>query len=57
MKATIEVRNQLFHVRVSTADDLIGEPTDAYDRLPDDLQAELPLKGCGPWVADDTSEA
>jgi restriction system protein len=42
--AEAELRQQFFQVRVWTADDLIRELTSVYDRLPDDLQAELPLK-------------
>lgn len=43
-KAEAEVRREFFKVRVWNADDLIRELTDVYDQLPDDLQAELPLK-------------
>lgn len=42
--AQAEVRNQFFKIRAWTADDVIRAVIEAYDRLPDDLQAELPLK-------------
>jgi restriction system protein len=42
--ADAELRQQFFQVRVWTADDLVRELTTFYDRLPGDLQAELPLK-------------
>lgn len=43
-----EIRSQFFQVRVWTADDLVRELTTHYDRLPEDIQAELPLKRT--WV-------
>ena len=39
-----EEPDQFFRLRIWTADDVIGAATGAYDRLPEDLQAELPLK-------------
>jgi restriction system protein len=56
-RAEAEVRNQFFQVRVWTADDLIRELTEAYEQLPDDLQAELPLKRVWTLVSGDDSEA
>ncbi len=39
-----EVRQQFFQVRVWTSDDFVRELTAVYERIPDDIQAELPLK-------------
>jgi restriction system protein len=48
-----EIRQQFFQVRVWTADDLVREVTAAYDRLPDEIQAELPLKRVWALSADE----
>lgn len=42
--ADVEARSQFFKIRVWTADDVIEAVAAVYERLPDDLQAELPLK-------------
>jgi restriction system protein len=47
--ADAEARAQFFRIRVWTADDVIREVTNVYDALPDQLQAELPLKRI--WTA------
>lgn len=39
-----ELRNEFFQVRVWTADDLVRELTAVYDKLPEEIQTELPLK-------------
>ncbi len=39
-----ESRKLFFEIRLWDADDLIEALTESYERLPDDLQAELPLK-------------
>jgi len=39
-----EVRKLFFEIRLWNADDLIEVLTDSYEQLPDELQAELPLK-------------
>lgn len=39
-----EARTHFFEIRLWDADDLIETLTDSYEDLPDDLQAELPLK-------------
>jgi restriction system protein len=39
-----EARTLFFEIRLWDADDLIEALTDSYEDLPDDLQAELPLK-------------
>lgn len=39
-----EVPNQFFRVRLWDQDDLIEQMLAAYERLPDDLRAEIPLK-------------
>ena len=39
-----EARTLFFEIRLWDADDLIEALTESYERLPDDLQAELPLK-------------
>lgn len=39
-----EARKSYFSVRLWTADDLVDAILDNYERLPDTLQAELPLK-------------
>jgi restriction system protein len=36
--------NQFFRVRLWDQEDLIDQLLDAFDRLPDDLRAEIPLK-------------
>lgn len=42
--ADAEARSQFFRVRVWTADDLLDALTRNYERLPEEIQAELPLK-------------
>lgn len=39
-----ELRNEFFQVRVWDADALVHELTTHYDRLPEEIQTELPLK-------------
>lgn len=39
-----EIRTLFFRTRVWTADDLFRELTAVYDKLPEEIQAELPLK-------------
>jgi restriction system protein len=39
-----EIRQQFFHVRVWEADEVLRELTAVYDRLPGNIQADLPLK-------------
>ena len=39
-----EIRQQFFHARVWKADDVLRELTAVYDKLPGDIQADLPLK-------------
>ena len=39
-----EARKLFFEIRLWNADDLIEVLTDSYEQLPDELQAELPLK-------------
>jgi restriction system protein len=51
--ADAEARAQWFRMRVWTADDVIESVTSVYDRLPDELQAELPLKRIWTVVLDD----
>ncbi|GIU86958.1 MAG: hypothetical protein KatS3mg009_1473 [Acidimicrobiia bacterium] len=54
--AETETRNQFFRIRVWTADDVINAVTSVYDRLSDEIQAELPLKRIWTVVLDDTAE-
>jgi restriction system protein len=54
--AELEARAQFFRLRVWTADDVIDATTTVYDRLPDDLQAELPLKRIWTVVQDSATE-
>lgn len=51
--ADAEARAQWFRMRVWTADDVIDGVTAVYDRLPDELQAELPLKRIWTVVLDE----
>jgi len=37
-------QDDLFLLRLSEADDLIDAVCEVYERLPEDLQAELPLR-------------
>lgn len=39
-----EARKHFFEIRLWDADDLVEQLTDSYEALPDDLQAELPLR-------------
>ncbi|MHB8637981.1 MAG: restriction endonuclease [Fimbriimonadaceae bacterium] len=39
-----ETANQFFEIRLWTGDDLIQSALDNYDRLPDEIRAEMPLK-------------
>jgi len=50
-----EIRQQFFHVRVWKADDVLRELTAVYDKLPGDIQADLPLKRI--WSLADGEEA
>jgi restriction system protein len=52
-----EVRQQFFRVRVWTADDVLSELTSVYDRLPDDIQIELPLKQVWMLAVEDSDSA
>jgi len=46
-------RNLFFEVRLWSADDVIDAVLEQYDRLPDDIRAELPLKRIWTLVPDD----
>lgn len=48
-----ETRQQFFQVRVWTADDVLREFTAVYDKLPGEIQAELPLKRIWTLAADE----
>ena len=50
-----EVLRHFFDIRLWDADDLVEEILDHYDRLPEDVQAELPLKRI--WVLAGESES
>ncbi len=43
-----EIRTLFFRTRVWTADDLFRELTAVYDKLPEQIQAELPSNAPGP---------
>lgn len=49
-----EIRQQFFKVRVWAADDLLRELFAVYDKLPGEIQAELPLKQI--WTLADEEE-
>lgn len=49
-----EIRQQFFQVRVWAADDVLRELTAVYDKLPGEIQAELPLKQV--WTLADEPE-
>jgi restriction system protein len=49
-----EIRQQFFQVRVWAADDVLRELTAVYDKLPGEIQAELPLKRI--WTLADEEE-
>jgi len=49
-----EIRQQFFQVRVWEADDVLRELTAVYDKLPGDIQADLPLKRI--WTLADGEE-
>ena len=51
--AEIEARSQFFRLRVWSADDVISAVTAVYDLLPDEMQAELPLKRIWTVVLED----
>lgn len=53
--AETEARSQFFRLRVWTADDVISAVTSVYDDLPDEIQAELPLKRIWTVVLDDAT--
>jgi restriction system protein len=53
--AEIEARTEFFRLRVWTADDVIDQMTRIYDRLPEDLQADLPLKRVWTVVLDEAA--
>ena len=50
-----EVLRHFFDIRLWDADDLVEEILDHYDRLPEDVQADLPLKRI--WVLAGESES
>ncbi|MCI0331906.1 MAG: restriction endonuclease [Planctomycetes bacterium] len=52
---TREVPAQFFRVRLWTAEDVARELLDVYERLPESLRAEIPLKRI--WVVAETDEA
>jgi restriction system protein len=43
-KASSEARRHFFEIRLWDAGDLVGLLLENYERLPEELQAELPLK-------------
>ena len=49
-----EAQTQFFRVRLWDQDDLIEQLLDQYDKLPEDLRAELPLKRV--WTVAATEE-
>ena len=49
-----EIRQQFFQVRVWAADDVLRELFAVYDKLPGEIQAELPLKQI--WTLADEEE-
>lgn len=49
-----EIRQQFFQVRVWTANDVLRELTAVYDKLPGEIQADLPLKQV--WALADEDE-
>jgi restriction system protein len=54
--AEAEVRSQFFRIRAWTADDVIRAVIETYDRLPDEIQAELPLKRIWTVVLDEEGD-
>jgi restriction system protein len=50
---TRETARQFFEMRLWTGDDLIQNVFDYYDKLPDDIRAELPLKRIWTLVPED----
>ena len=48
-----EIRTDRLTMRVWTADDLLDELFNVYDRVPDELRARIPLKKT--WVLDDNN--
>lgn len=46
-----EIRTDRLTMRVWTADDVLDELFDVYDRLPDEYRASIPLKRA--WVLDE----
>jgi len=53
--ADAEAKAEFFGLRVWTADDVIEQITSLYDRLPDDLVADLPLKRIWTVVLEDVN--
>jgi len=51
-----EIRQHFFHVRVWKADDVLRELTAVYDKLPGDIQADLPLKRLGSLADSEEAE-
>jgi restriction system protein len=51
-----EIPNQFFRVRLWDQDDLIEQLLAAYESLPDDLRAEIPLKRVWTIAAQDDEE-
>ncbi|MGY5884933.1 restriction endonuclease [Modestobacter lacusdianchii] len=51
--ARTEARRLFFQLRLWDADDVINKVTDLYDRLPSDMQAELPLRRIWTLVPDE----
>jgi restriction system protein len=52
---TREVAAQFFRVRLWTAEDVVRELLDVYEKLPESLRAEIPLKRI--WVVADTDDS
>lgn len=53
--ARTEARRLFFQLRLWDADDLIREVEDVYDQLPQEIQADLPLRRIWTLVPDDTA--
>jgi restriction system protein len=51
-----ERAQQFFRVRLWDADDVVDQILDHYDRLPEDVRAELPLKRIWTVAATDDTE-
>lgn len=48
-----EARRLFFEIRLWDADNLVDAVLESYDRLPEDIQAELPLKHIWSRVPDE----